>query len=150
VSVTDEVRLGELLADFPVTVQIPVAWGDMDAMGHVNNAVYFRYFETARIKCLAELGLSSIEQSGGVGPILHSASCRYRIPLTHPDTVTVGAQIGDVGDDRFVMRYRAVSHQHGAVAADGESLIVTFDYAAGSKARVPDDLAARLQDLRRA
>lgn len=148
--VTDEKRIDEMLADFPVTVEIPVAWGDMDAMGHVNNAVYFRYFETARIACFAELGLGSIGQSGGVGPILHSASCRYRIPLTHPDTVTVGAQIGEVADDRFVMRYRAVSHQHGAVAADGESLIVTFDYATGSKARVPDDVKARLTDLRRA
>jgi acyl-CoA thioester hydrolase len=150
VAVTVEDRIGELLADFPVTVEIPVAWGDMDAMGHVNNAVYFRYFETARIACLAQLGLDSIEQSEGVGPILHSASCRFRIPLTHPDTVTVGAQIGEVGDDRFVMRYRVVSHQHGAVAADGESLIVTFDYATGSKARVSEDLAARLGDLRQA
>ena len=146
--VTDEDRIGELLADFPVTVEIPVAWGDMDAMGHVNNAVYFRYFETVRIRCFAELGLGSIGQSDGVGPILHSASCRFRIPLTHPDTVTVGAQIGEVGDDRFVMRYRAVSHQHGAVAADGEALIVTFDYATGSKARVSEDLGALLMNLR--
>jgi acyl-CoA thioester hydrolase len=150
VLVTDGDQIGALLADFPVTVEIPVAWGDMDAMGHVNNAVYFRYFETARITCFAELGLGSIERSEGVGPILHSASCRYRIPLTHPDTVTVGAQIGEVGEDRFVMRYRAVSHQHGAVAADGESLIVTFDYAAGIKAPMSDDLAARLRDLREA
>jgi acyl-CoA thioester hydrolase len=64
--------------------------------------------------------------------------------------VTVGAQIGELGDDRFVMRYLAVSHQRSAVAADGESLIVTFDYATGSKAPVPDDLRARLLDLRRA
>jgi acyl-CoA thioester hydrolase len=148
VPVTDQDRIGELLEDFPVTVEIPVAWGDMDAMGHVNNAVYFRYFETARIACFAELGLGSIEQSDGVGPILHSASCRYRIPLTHPDTVTVGARIGDVGDDRFGMHYRAVSRQHGAIAADGEALIVTFDYAAGRKAAVSEALRARLMDLR--
>lgn len=146
--VTDDDRTSELLADFPVTVEIPVAWGDMDALGHVNNTVYFRYFETARMKCFAELGLGAIEQSDGVGAILHSASCRFRIPLTHPDTVIVGVQIGEVGDDRFVMRYRAVSHQHGAVAADGESLVVTFDYAAGTKARVPDHVAARLTDMR--
>jgi acyl-CoA thioester hydrolase len=150
VPVTDEDRIRELLADFPATVDIPVAWGDMDALGHVNNVVYFRYFETARIECFAELGLSASAQADGVGPILHSASCRFRIPLTHPDTVTVGVQIGEVSDDRFVMRYRAVSHEHGAVAADGESLIVTFDYATGRKARVPDDLRARLTDLRTA
>ena len=146
--VTDEDAIADLLTDFPVTVEIPVAWGDMDAMGHVNNAVYFRYFETARIDCFAGLGLGSIEQSDGVGPILHSASCRFRIPLTHPDTVVVGARVGDIGEDRFVMLYRAVSRRHGAVAADGESLIVTFDYADGTKARVPDWLRARLLELR--
>lgn len=143
----NEERIAKLLTDFPVTVDIPVAWGDMDAMGHVNNAVYFRYFETARITCFAELGLGSIEQSDGVGPILHSASCRFRIPLTHPDTVTVGARIGDLSVDRFAMQYRAVSHRHGAVAADGDSLIVTFNYATGGKAEVPDDLRARLLAL---
>ena len=146
--VTDEDRIAELLADYPVTVDIDVAWGDMDAMGHVNNTGYFRYFETARISCFADLGLGSIEHSGGVGPILHSASCRFRIPLTHPDTVVVGARIGDIGEDRFVMQYRAVSRRHGAVAADGESLIVTFDYANGTKAPVSDSLRKHLLALR--
>ncbi|WP_372728151.1 acyl-CoA thioesterase [Nocardioides sp.] len=145
---TDLDQIAELLSDFPVTVEVPVAWGDMDAMGHVNNVVYFRYFETARIECFAELGLGSISESDGVGPILHSASCRFRIPLTHPDTVTVGARIGDVGEDRFVMHYRAVSHRHGAVAADGESLIVTFSYANATKAPVPEQLREHLLALR--
>jgi len=148
VPVTDDDRIAELLADFPVTVEIPVAWGDMDAMGHVNNTVYFRYFETARIRCFAEVGLGAIEHSDGVGPILHSTSCRFRIPLTHPDTITVGARIGEVGDDRFAMIHRAVSHGHREVAADGESLIVTFSYTTGTKAPVSDDLRARLLALR--
>jgi acyl-CoA thioester hydrolase len=131
-----------------VKVEIPVAWGDMDAMGHVNNTTYFRYFETARIRCFAELGLGAIESSGGVGPILHSASCRFRIPLTYPDTVTVGARIGEIGEDRFEMPYRAVSHNHRAVAADGESLIVTFSYATGTKAPISEALRERLLELR--
>ena len=145
---TDKDRIAELLADFPVKVEVPVAWGDMDAMGHVNNIVYFRYFETARISAFTQLGWGPIEQAEDVGPILHSASCRYRIPLTHPDTVTVGARIGEIGEDRFVMHYRAVSHRHGAVAADGESVIVTFSYATNTKARVSEDLRALLLDLR--
>ena len=81
-------------------------------------------------------------------PILHSASCRFRIPLTYPDTVTVGARIGEIGEDRFEMPYRAVSHHHGAVAAEGESLIVTFSYETGTKAPVSDALKAQLLELR--
>jgi len=139
-----------LLADYPVSVEVPVAWGDMDALGHVNNTVYFRYFETARIACFDALGFGSEDAgdaAGAVGPILHSTSCRFRIPLTYPDTVTVGARVGEVGEDRFTMQYRVVSHRHGAVAADGEALVVTYSYAAGRKAPVPDALRAQLDGL---
>lgn len=137
----------EALAGYPVVVEIPVAWGDMDAMGHVNNTVYFRYFETVRIAAFGQLGLGDIAASNGVGPILHSASCRFRIPLTFPDTVLVGAAVDEIGEDRFVMRYRAVSQQHQAVAAEGESMIVTFDYANGVKAPISAALRAQLVAL---
>ncbi|KAA1416484.1 acyl-CoA thioesterase [Nocardioides humilatus] len=139
--------MAELLADYPVQIEIPVAWGDMDAMGHVNNTVYFRYFETARIRCFEELA-EGAGDSEGVGPIVHSASCRFRIPLTYPDTVTVGARIGDIQADRYVMQHRAVSHRHGAVAAEGETLVVAFDYAAGAKALIPSGLRDRLAQFR--
>lgn len=139
--------VASLLADCPVTVEIPVAWGDMDAIGHVNNTVYFRYFETARIAAFARLGLDAESLADGVGPILHSTKCRFRIPLTYPDTVTVGTRIGEISEDRFVMEYRAVSHRHGAVAADGDGLIVTYNYSAGAKAPVSDGLRERLLEL---
>ncbi len=145
---TSATAAADLLTDFPVTVEIPVAWGDMDAMGHVNNTVYFRYFETVRIAAFARLGIGDIAGTpDGVGPILHSAGCRFRIPLTFPDTVTVGARIGEIGPDRFVMAYRAVSHEHGAVAAEGDSLIVMFDYLGGKKSAVADALRERLVAL---
>lgn len=140
--------VAELLAGFPVTVEIPVAWGDMDALGHVNNTVYFRYFETVRIAGFTRLGIGDITAAAdGVGPILHSTNCRFRIPLTYPDTVTVGTRIGDIGEDRFVMHYRAVSHEHRAVAAEGDGLIVTYDYLAARKAPISVALRARLDDL---
>ncbi|WP_183093039.1 acyl-CoA thioesterase [Nocardioides stalactiti] len=149
---SDDAHVADLLADYPVVVEIPVAWGDMDAMGHVNNTVYFRYFETARIRCFEALsdgaaGDPSAEGSG-VGPIVHTASCRFRIPLTYPDTVTVGVRIGEISEDRYVMHSRAVSHRHGAVAAEGETLVVAFDYATGTKTPIPDGLRTQLLGLR--
>jgi len=53
--------MSELLATFPVVITIPVAWGEMDAYGHVNNSVYFRYIESARIKYLSEVGWDEYE-----------------------------------------------------------------------------------------
>lgn len=142
-----EASVTNLLEPYPVIVEIPVAWGDMDAMGHVNNTEYFRYFETARMHLFERLGIGGIETAGGIGPILHSTNCRFRIPLTYPDVVTVGVRVGDIAEDRFVTRYCVVSHRYGAAAADGEGLVVTYDYQAGTKARIPDSLRDQLHAL---
>ena len=82
----------ELLKTFPVVTKIPVIWGDMDSFKHVNNVIYFRYFESARIQYFETLGWLKIIEKMGIGPILGSTSCRYRIPLTYPDSVFVGAK----------------------------------------------------------
>lgn len=132
---------------YPVNREIPVAWGEMDAFQHVNNIVYFRYFETARIALFEEIGFAGPAGGEGVGPILAATDCRFRIPLTYPDTVTAAAWIGDIGDDRFVMKYAVFSHRHGAVAAEGSGRIVAFDYAKGAKAPLPDAIVSGLRRL---
>ena len=125
--------LPEALRPFPVVSTIAVAWGDMDAFQHVNNAMYFRYFETARI---AYFDRAQLDEAT-VGPILASTSCRFRAPVTYPDTLLVGARVTAVGTDRFGMEYAAYSMHLGRVAAQGEAVVVAYDYAARSKALVP-------------
>lgn len=139
--------MSEHLSGFPVVIDLPVAWGEMDAFQHVNNIVYFRYFESVRMACFERIGLTEMLESEGVGPILASTQCRFRLPLTYPDTVAVGARIEDVSEDRFTMRYRVVSHRHGRIAADGDGLIVTYDYRAGTKVPVPEELRRRIAEL---
>jgi acyl-CoA thioester hydrolase len=81
----------EELKDFPVRVTWPVAWGEMDAMGHLNNIYYFRFFETIRIRYLEEAGLTPLMAETGIGPILAETRCRFMRPVQYPDEVTVGA-----------------------------------------------------------
>lgn len=136
-------------SDFPSTVDIPVAWGDMDAYGHVNNTVFFRWFETARIAFLLAIEFTAGGESGGVGPILASTSCRFRRPVTFPDTMTVGARTLRVESDRFVHAYRVVSQTTGEVVAEGEGVVVSYDYGARRKAPIPHEVRlaiARLAD----
>ena len=85
-----------LLAGFPVTVRIPIQWGDMDAYGHVNNTVYFRLFETARIAYLERCGFIESYERERIGAILRSTECHFRLPLGYPDDVLVGARTIDV------------------------------------------------------
>ncbi len=139
----------DLLAGFPIVVDVPLRWGDMDAFGHVNNTVFFRYFEIARIELLIRIAFREGAMNGGVGPILASTSCRFRRPLAFPDTVRVGTRATEIGEDRFTMEYRLVSTAQAAVAAEGEGVVVAYDYGAGAKARLPAEVRARLEALRR-
>src|SRR5437868_11830009 len=91
----------KLLAGFPVIVELPVVWGEMDSYRHVNNVVYFRYFESARLEYFRRLDWFEYEAETGIGPILHSTSARFRRPLTYPDTIWVAARVLEVQEDRF-------------------------------------------------
>lgn len=135
----------EILAPFPVCITIPVAWGEMDAMQHVNNIIYFRYMETARFAYFERIGFLG-PQENGIGPILGSARCVFKFPLTYPDRVWVGAKATQIGDDRFTMRHRIYSESHGRIAADGEGVLVAFDYAANKKAELPPVIRQRIAE----
>ncbi len=140
-------EMDELLQGFPAIIELPVVWGEMDALRHVNNAAYFRYIESGRMDYFARVGVDELLRERGIGPILHSTACRFRIPLTYPDTVSVGTRISQINEDRFTMETRIVSHRHRRVAADAHSVIVTLDYAQQKKVPIPDDLRRRIAAL---
>ncbi|HEY4219831.1 MAG TPA: thioesterase family protein [Myxococcota bacterium] len=134
------------LAEFPVIVDVPVRWGDMDAYGHVNNAMYLTYFEVARLEYFSRLQLPGWTSPVGVGPIVHSTTCRYRLPVTVPDTLQVGARMkpASLAADRFTVHSVAFSTRHQRVAAEGDCVVVVFDYASGQKSSVTDELRAAI------
>jgi acyl-CoA thioester hydrolase len=132
----------EALGRWPVSIELPVAWGDMDAFAHVNNAVYLRWFESARIAYFERLGVGDRMTDDKVGPILARAAVNYRLPLTYPDTVRVEATVVRLGQTSLTMQYRVTSRAHeAAVAAEGEATVVMVRYPHGAK--VPLDAAFR-------
>ena len=137
----------ELLHTYPVVIDIPIAWGEMDALRHVNNIVYFRYFESARMAYFDKLDIWNYMQETGTGPILAATSCKFRIPLTYPDTVSVGTKTTRIEDDRYLMNYAVVSHRHRKIAAEGEGLIVSYDYRELRKVSLPDEIKERIRRL---
>jgi acyl-CoA thioester hydrolase len=137
----------ELLAGYPVVVELPVVWGEMDSYRHVNNAVYFRYFESARLEYFRRLGWFEYEEQTGVGPILAATAARFRRPLTYPDTIWVAVRVPQLQGDRFTMEYRLVSQKLVAVAAEGSGTIVTYHYGQGKKVSIPEELRRRITDL---
>lgn len=137
----------DLLSEFPVVVDEPVAWADMDVFRHVNNTVFFRYFENARIAYLERIGFDDEAKQNGMGPILATTSARFRRPVVYPDRVFIGARTVEVGDDRFTMEYRVVSERLGAVAAEGSAVVVSYDYRHRAKAPLPDAVRSAIELL---
>jgi len=135
---------------YPIVLQQDVLWGDMDAFQHVNNTVYFRYFEDARLECLHRIGANKHMDEHQVGPILASTHCNFRAPLAFPDRIQIAAGIRDLQAKRFTMTYAVFSENLGKVVAEGEGLIVYYDYKNTKTCEIPDNLAAALQTMQAA
>ena len=127
----------ELLKTFPVVAKLPVIWGDMDSFQHVNNTIYFRYFESARIQYFKALGWMDSVEKLPIGPILGSTSCRYRIPLTYPDTGYAGAKITEIDEKHFTMEYLIVSEQHPETVAEGTGVVICYNYQKKQTTQIP-------------
>jgi acyl-CoA thioester hydrolase len=126
-----------LLKNFPVVVALPVFWGDQDAFGHVNNKVTFRWFESARIAYFERIGLLELYAAERIGPILASTSCDYRRQLNFPDTVHVAIKAARIGRTSLSMEHIVVSQYQSAIAAEGRSTVVVFDYRTNQPSPVP-------------
>jgi acyl-CoA thioester hydrolase len=134
-----------MMDGFAVVERIPVQWGDMDAFGHVNNARFFTWFETARIAYFRELDLPA-DLSDGVGPILAHTSCDYLSPVEYPAEVLVGARVTRLGGSSFHHEYViASSDRPDQPVAKGVGIIVLYDYETEKSVPLPDDLRARIQ-----
>ncbi|KAG5354801.1 hypothetical protein CJU89_6595 [Yarrowia sp. B02] len=133
-----------------------VAWGDHDCFNHVNNCVYLKWFETARVNMFNAM---CAEREGeeyklfmtpkAVGPILRSGDLEWRYPVQFPDTVTVMHKVEPLdAPDRFILRGVVVSHNAKKVAARIKETIVTVDYTKGGvKAPIPPGVRGVLEDL---
>lgn len=135
------------LAGFPIVIEQDLAWGEMDAYQHVNNVAYFRYFENARIPWLERIGWMQLREESGLGPIIASTSARYRRPLSYPDRIAIGVRAGAIQADRLTIEYRIVSGKLNALAADGEAVVVSYDYRNARKCPIPESVRLAIAEL---
>ena len=121
-------------------MQIRVAWSDMDALGHVNNATYFTYMESARIDFLEDYEHLMPMPREGIGPILAYIDCQFIVPATFPDEVIVGSRITEIGNTSVKMEQVIYSMKFEAIVSSSKSVLVLINYATGEKIRVPDSV----------
>ena len=136
----------EELKEFSVIKKIEVQWGDMDAAQHVNNLIYLRWGETARIAYFHKMG-ATVSPDGDAGFILAHQDCKYIFPITFPDMAVVGVKVVDVQEDRFFFVCHIYSEKHQRLAAISKQIVVTFDYSKQQKVLVPEQMVSAINAI---
>jgi len=132
--------------NYPYETMIEVAFRDIDAMGHVNNAVFFSYLEFARVKYLARLLAGTpLERESllDLPVILVEAACSYHSPALLSEHLTIGAGLSRFGNKSFDMVYRILG-EDGRLVARGKTVQVMYDYATGHAFPIPEAFKTRV------
>jgi acyl-CoA thioester hydrolase len=126
------------------TTLVPVRWGDMDALGHVNNTVYFRYAEQSRIEWLESLGYS-LDAGRDEGAVIVNASCTFLVPITYPATVEVRLYGGKPGRSSVPTYYEMRCVGDERLYAEGAAKVIWFNPATGKSVVLPDSIRMLLE-----
>lgn len=122
-------------------------WSDMDAFAHINNKVFFRYFEDVRIEYFRRIGMLEYMQEHHKGPILARTECDFIQPLHFPDSISIGAKATILSEKKFAMEYTVCSRTRDCTAAKGSGLIVFYDYKQKKTCPIPESLAAKIEEM---
>jgi acyl-CoA thioester hydrolase len=136
--------------DFHYVLPIDVQWADMDTLGHVNNARYFTYCESARMHYFHEVGMEAYQKGDGQeghGPALVTATCNFLRQVHWPAALEVGARVDEIRRSSFRMDYGIFHRDTGELVADGTSVVVWVNYAAGKSVPLPEGLKRAIQSL---
>ncbi|WP_445114718.1 acyl-CoA thioesterase [Acinetobacter sp. WZC-1] len=132
-----------LFNEYPVIYEQKVAWGDMDAFGHVNNVIYYRYMESARIGYFDRLDIFKLD----IYTVVASNQCQYLKPVFYPDTLKIGVRVDEIRNSAIRMHYVVYSESQQQVAATGEAVVVFVDQAELKKTAIPEDIRNRILAL---
>jgi acyl-CoA thioester hydrolase len=123
---------------------ITVRFRDIDAMGHVNNAVFFTYLETARVEYIRKVVYRTQSHNlSEAGLILARISCDFKKPIFYAQAVEVGTQVAELRNSSFLIAQRIEAD--GQLVALAEAVVVRYDYQAGISVRIPDEFRTRIE-----
>jgi len=122
---------------------LPLRWGDMDAYGHINNVLYIRYLEEARVQLLIKLGASL--EGAAQAPVIINVGYTFLRPLVYPDNIRIDCFVAEPGRSSFMIYYHVYAQSNPEVrVGEGSSKVVWMDHASGRSVTLPDSIRAQL------
>ncbi len=131
---------------FRVWETLEVRWADMDAFGHVNNAKYFTYCESARVRYFDAVGLDDYRDAGQ-GPTVVTACFNFLRQVHYPATLEVGARVTEISKRSFTLDYVLLRQGTDEIVADASTIIAWIDFSAGKSVALPPELREKIRSF---
>ena len=135
------------LAQYPIVIELPIQWSDLDAYGHVNNLAYLKWFEAARAVYAMKVGVAVTPDPNGYGAALADVECRFLRQANYPAVVFVGVRISRMTIGSVTIEFKIVDSGTGVALAEGGSNAVIYDNAAGKPTPIPDRIRNAVEEL---
>ena len=119
----------------------------MDAYQHINNIIYFRYFENARMAYFEKIGVNDYMATNNIGPILASTTADYKAPLKYPDRIKILTKITEIANKKLTMQYSIYSENLDQIVCTGTGLIIYFDYSSNKSCEIPSNIVENIYRL---
>ncbi len=133
------------MPSFRFTTDLEIRFRDLDALGHVNNAVYLTYFEIVRTRYWKRLfGLPPADDWGFV---MVRTECNYRSPALLGETITIATRVSALKNSSFTFEYRLTEHRTGRLIADGLSVQACYDMKSGRTVRIPEAMRQEIKEF---
>jgi acyl-CoA thioester hydrolase len=131
---------------FPLSLELRIDWSELDLFGHVNNVMFFKYIQAARVNYWETIGINKNFRTDKIGPLLVSTSCQFKKQLLYPGNVVVKTGINFIKNTSFGIHHR-IFDKHGDVVAEAEDVIVMFDFNKNEKVPVSAEMRALVEKL---
>lgn len=119
----------EIKIKYPFPVKQQVLWGEMDAFNHINNVIYFRYFETARVEFFNQSGLWQLYFNENIRIVVGKLECNFIREITHPAEIEISVGIKRIGNSSLTVHHKVM--HNGQIAAHGDGIIVATNPETG-------------------
>lgn len=135
------------ITDYKVILEYDVRWGDIDAANHVNNLVYLKWTESARIHYFQLIGINISFTDDEAGPILGWQDCKYIYPMTYPDTALVGIKCQEILENKIMFDCSVFSKTHDKIAAISLQTLIPYNYKTLKRVPIPQAWIDNIQNV---
>lgn len=129
--------------DYKVELKLRIDWSEMDLFGHVNNVMYIKYMQAARVNLWELIGMNGIDEQG-LGPMLASTECQFIQPMFYPGSVRMRSRVTFMKNSSFGIEHIMVNDQD-EITAVGNDVIVYYNFKQNEKVVMDEDFRSKLE-----